>query len=86
MLQKTLISTDTMLCTALASHAHALDPPKGPIYLPLGHTISILVSTNYVGDAHDARGFSLPHTLHCYLPIFGLARNIGHGIFSTMLH
>ena len=54
MLPKTLSSIDTTLCTASESHAHALGPPLGPTYLPLGHTPSILVNTNNVGDAHDA--------------------------------
>ena len=50
MLPRTLSSIDATLCTASASHAHALGPPLGPAYLPLGHTPSILVNTNNVGD------------------------------------
>ena len=49
-----VISTDAMLCTALESHVHTLGSPQGPTYLPLCHTLSILVSTNNVGDAQDA--------------------------------
>ena len=54
MLPRTLSSIDATLCTASASHAHALDPPLGPLYLPMGRTPSILVNTNNVGNAHDA--------------------------------
>ena len=54
MLPRTLSSIDATLCTASASHAHALGPPLGPTYLPLGRTPSILVNTNNVGDAHNA--------------------------------
>ena len=84
--QGQLTTTDAMPCTASASHAHALGPPQGPTYLPLGHTPSILVNTNNDRDAHDAWGFVLPHILHCYLLISDLVRGISHGIFSAMPH
>ena len=54
MLPRTLILADAMPCTASESHVHAQGPPQGPKYLPLGHTLSILVSINNVGDAHNA--------------------------------
>ena len=54
MLPRTLSKTDATPCTALAFHAHALGLPQRPIYLPLGHTPSILVDTNNDGDAHNA--------------------------------
>ena len=54
MLPKTLIFADAMLCTALASLVHASGPPQGPIYLPLGHTLYILASTNNGRNAHSA--------------------------------
>ena len=78
------ISTDATFCTALASHVHTLGPPQGPTYLSLGHTLSILVSTNNVSNANDARVFTILCTLHHYLPILGLARGIGHGISIAM--
>ena len=53
MLPRTLISINATPCIASASHAHALDLPQGPTYLPLGHTPSILVNTNNIGDAHN---------------------------------
>ena len=79
-------SFQLMLCFVLhsASHAHALGPPQGPIYLPLGRTLSILVSTNNVRDAHNAWVFTLLCTLHCHLLISGLVRGIGHGISLAM--
>ena len=43
-----------MPCTESASHAHALGLPKGPMYVPLGHTPSTLADTNNNRDAHDA--------------------------------
>ena len=85
MLPRTLTSADATLCTASVSHTHALGPPQGPTYLPLGRTLSILVSTNNVADAHK-EGFILPYTLHSHLPISGLAKVFGHGIFSTIPH
>ena len=54
MLPRILISIDAMLCTASASHAHAPGLPQRPTYLPLGCTLSLLVSTNNAGDAHNA--------------------------------
>ena len=54
MLPRALISADATPCTASASHAHALGPPQGPTYLPLGRTPSTLVDTNNVGDAYNA--------------------------------
>ena len=54
MLLGTLILADTTPCTVSSSHAHALGVPQGPTYLPLGHTISILVGTNNIGNAHNA--------------------------------
>ena len=54
MLPRTLTSIDATPCTASASHVHAPGPLQGPTYLPLGHTLSILVNTNNVGDAHNA--------------------------------
>ena len=54
MLPRTLISVDAMPCTVSASHGHAPGPPQEPTYLPLGYTLSILVNTNNVGDAHNA--------------------------------
>ena len=54
MLPGTLILAYAMPCTVSASHAHALGPPQGPIYLPLGHTLSTLASINNGGNAHNA--------------------------------
>ena len=54
MLPRTLTTTDPTPYTASASNAHALGLPQGPIYIPLGHTPSILVNTNNISDAHDA--------------------------------
>ena len=54
MLPRTLSSIDATLCTASASHAHALGPPLGPTYFPLGRSPSILANTNNVGVAHNA--------------------------------
>ena len=54
MLLRTLISIDTMPCTASVSHAHAPGPLEGPKYPLLGHTPSTLVNTNSDGGAHDA--------------------------------
>ena len=54
MLPRTLISIDAMSGTASVSHVHVLGPLQGPTYLPLGHTLSILVNTKNIGDAHDA--------------------------------
>ena len=54
MLPWTLSSIYATLCTMSASHAHALGPPLGPTCFPLGHTSSILASTNKVRDTHDA--------------------------------
>ena len=54
MLPRTLSLIDAALCTASASHVHALGLSRGPTYLPLGRTPSILVNTNNVGDAYDA--------------------------------
>ena len=76
MLPKTLISTEAMPCTASASHVYALGLPQGPIYLPVGYTLSILVNTNNNGDAHDAWGFSLPCTLHCHSTDIGFSKEI----------
>ena len=84
MLPKTLMKTDAMLCNISASHAYALCLPKGPIYLPLGHSPSILVNTNSVGDAHTAWGFILPHNLHHHLLISDLVLGIDCGIFWAM--
>ena len=75
-----------MLCTISESHAHALGPPQGPTYLPLGPTPSILVNTKNSGDTHNASVFILPHTLHHHLLRLGLARDMGYVIFSTMPH
>ena len=85
MLPRTLSLIDAILCTASASHAHALGPPLGPTYLLLGHTPSILVNTNNVGDAHNAWVSVLPHTWHCHLPILGLVWGIGLGTSLAML-
>ena len=85
MLPRALISTDAMLYTASASHVHALGSPQGPTYLPLGHTLSILIITNNGGNTHNALVFTLPCSLHCHLPISGLVRGIGHGISLAML-
>ena len=54
MLPRTFIATDAMPNTVSAFHVHALGWPQGPIDLPLGHTFSIFVNTNNVGDAHNA--------------------------------
>ena len=54
MLPRTLSLIDATLCTASASHAHALSPLLGPTYPLLGRTLSIVVSINNVGVAHDA--------------------------------
>ena len=81
MLPRTLITSNTTLYTVSGSHLHALGLPQGPIYLLLDHTLSILVKTKNFGDAHDVRGFILPHTLHCHPLILGLARAVDHGIF-----
>ena len=86
MLPRTLISIDATLCTASASHVHVPGPLQGPIYLPLGCTLSILVNTNNIGDAHDAWVFILLCTLHCHLPISDLVRGIGRGTSLAMLH
>ena len=85
-LPRTLSSIDATLCTASASHAHALGPPLGPTCLPLGCTPSILASTNNVGDGHDAWVSVLPRTQHCHLPISGLVWGVGHGTSLAMLH
>ena len=61
MLPKTLTTTDSMPCTALVSHVHALNLPWGPICPLLGCTLSILTNTNSSGDAHDALKFILPY-------------------------
>ena len=53
-LPRTLISTDAMLFTVLASHAHTLGPSQGPTYLPLGCNPSILVNTENDGDTYNA--------------------------------
>ena len=84
MLPRILISIDATPCTALASHAHTSGPPQGPTYLPLGHTPSILVNTNNVRDAHNARVFTPLCTLHCHLPILDLAGGISYSIFLAM--
>ena len=54
MLPGTLILAEAMPCTMSASHVHALGLLQGPIYLPLGHTLSILAGTNSGGNAHNA--------------------------------
>ena len=86
MLPRTLSSIDAMLCTASASHVHALGPPLGPTCLPLGCTPSILASTNNVGDAHNAWVSIPPRTQHCHLPILGLVWGVSHGTSLAMLH
>ena len=53
-LPRTLISTGATLCSASASHAHALSPLQGPTYLPLGCTPSTLVNAKNNGDAYNA--------------------------------
>ena len=85
MLPRTLSSIDATLCTASASHVHALGPPLGPTCLPLGHTPSILASTNNVGDVHDAWVSILPRTRHRHLPISGLVWGVSHGTSLAML-
>ena len=84
MLPRTHILANAILCTELASHANAPGPPQGSTYLPLGHTLSILASTNNGGNAHNAWVSTLPHTLHHHLLILGLVLSAGHGVFLTM--
>ena len=81
MLPRTFIATDSIPYTALASHSHTLRPPQGPIYLLLGHTISILINTNSVGDTYNALELLLTYILHFPLLISDLVLGIGHGIF-----
>ena len=54
MLPRKLITTDIMLCTMSVYYVNALSPPQGPTYLPLGYTLSILVNTENIRDAHNA--------------------------------
>ena len=65
MLLRTLISSDATLCTASASYTYALGPPQGPRYLLLGHTLSILVSTN-----SDVERDQMQAKMHLYAHIF----------------
>ena len=81
LLLKILTTTNAMPYTASKSHAHAVGPPQGLTYLPLGHTPSILLNTNNIGDAHNALGFLLPYILHCSLIILDLVLGIGHVVF-----
>ena len=86
MLSRTLISIDATLCSASASHAHTPGPLQGPTYLPLGHSPSILVNTNNIGDAHNAWVVTLLCTLHCHLLISDLVRGVSYGISLAMPH
>ena len=86
MLPRTLIATDSMLYASSSSHMHAPGTPQGPTYLPVGSTLSILVNTNNIRDAHDAWGFFLLHILHCPLTISDLLLGVGCGIFWAMPH
>ena len=53
-LPRTVILADIMPYTASVSRGHAPGLPQRPTYLPLGHTLSILASTNNCGNAQDA--------------------------------
>ena len=81
-LPKTHTLPIAMLCTALASHAHALILTQRPTCFPLGGTTFILENTNNARATHNALRFTLPCILNDYLTISFMVIN---NILSTFL-